>query len=99
VTVTAVALVAATVNVEEPPAAIDVGFAAIVTVGAVGFCVELPGPTEPHPAASRSREQEITAAIGDRIDRRGRETRTFIIVLSFLCSGERRWLKFKARNI
>jgi len=34
VTVTCVALLAVTINVEEPPAAIDVGFATIVTVGA-----------------------------------------------------------------
>jgi hypothetical protein len=33
--VTVVAFVAATVNVEEPPAAIDVGLAVMVTVGAV----------------------------------------------------------------
>jgi hypothetical protein len=77
--------VAATVNVEEPPAAIDVGLAVIVTVGAV-----VPGPMEPHPASTRSNEK--VAASGERMKRKGRETRTLIMVVTFLCSGERQGL-------
>jgi hypothetical protein len=80
--VTAVAFVAVTVNVEEPPAAIEAGLAEIDTVGVVVGPV--PAPTEPHPASSRSDDKEI--AISERIEKRGRETRTFITVLSFLPS-------------
>jgi hypothetical protein len=55
VTVTVVAFVAATVNVEEAPAAIEVGLAVMVTVG-----VSEPGPTEPHPATSKSADKVTT---------------------------------------
>jgi hypothetical protein len=55
VTVTVVALVAATVNVEDCPAVMEVGLAAMVTVG-----VSEPGPTEPHPATSKS-DDNVTA--------------------------------------
>ena len=92
VTVTVVAFVAATVNVEEAPAVIDVGLAVIVTVGAVVS----PGPTEPHPASTRSNEK--VAASGERIERKGRETRTLIMVVTFLYSGERQGLGFKTKK-
>ena len=85
------AFVAATVYVEEAPAAIDVGLAVIVTVGAVD-----PGPTEPQPASTRSNEK--VAASGERIERKGRETRTLIMVVTFLCSGERQGLGFKTKK-
>ena len=55
VTVTVVAFVAATVSVDVPPAAIEVGFAVMVTVG-----VSEPGPTEPQPVTSRS-DDKVTA--------------------------------------
>ena len=92
VTVTLVAFVAVTVNVEEAPAAIDVGLAVIVTVGAVD-----PGPTEPQPASTRSNEK--VAASGERIERKGRETRTLIMVVTFLCSGERQGLGSKLKRL
>ena len=76
--VTVVALVAATVNVDDAPAAIVVGLAEIVTVGDV-----VPAPTVPHPAITRSNDTVI--ARGIRIVRSGRETRSFITMLwSFL---------------
>jgi hypothetical protein len=54
-TVTPVALVAATVSVEEVPAAIDAGFAVIVTVGAaaaaVTVTVAVPDPVPAAPVA------------------------------------------------
>jgi hypothetical protein len=83
-TVTPVALVAVTVNVEVPPAATVVGLAVMVTVAGL-----LPAPTVPHPVTSRKREQVIAIAISDSIERnremrRGRETRTFTMGLSFL---------------
>jgi hypothetical protein len=53
--VTVVAFVAATVRVDEAPAAIEVGFAVIVTVG-----VSEPGCTEPQPVTSRS-DDKVTA--------------------------------------
>jgi hypothetical protein len=89
VTVTPVALVAVTVKVEVPPAAIVVGLAVIVTVAGL-----VAAPTDPHPVASRNREQVIAIAISDSIERnremrRGRETRTFTIGLSFLLQVER----------
>jgi beta-phosphoglucomutase-like phosphatase (HAD superfamily) len=80
--VTVVAFVAATVNVEDAPAAIEAGAAEMVTVGVVVGPV--PAPTEPQPASNRSDDKEI--AISERIEKRGRETRTFITVLSFLPS-------------
>jgi hypothetical protein len=76
VIVTAVALVAATVNVDAAPAATVVGLAAIVTVGDVGVVV--PAPTVPHPVITRSNDNVI--ARGIRIVRSGRETRSFITV-------------------
>ena len=76
VTVTAVALAAATVNVDDAPAATVVGLAAIVTVGAV--VVGVPAPTVPHPVITKSNDRVI--ARGIRIVRSGRETRTFITV-------------------
>jgi hypothetical protein len=87
VTFTPVAFVAVTVNVEELPAATVVGLAVMVTVGAVGAVV--PALEEPHPDTSRNREQVITTATSDSIERnretrRGRETRTFTMGLSFL---------------
>lgn len=93
VTVTAVALVAATVKVDAAPAATEVGFALIVTVGDVGVVV--PAPTVPHPVITRSNDKVI--ARGMRIVRSGRETRSFITMLwSFLlCSGERSRLKMR----
>jgi len=91
VTVTLVAFVAVTVNVEEAPAAIDVGLAMIVTVGAVD-----PGPTEPQPASTRSNEK--VAASGERIERKGRETRTLIMGCDLPVSGERQGLGFKTKK-
>jgi hypothetical protein len=85
-TATPVAFVAVTVNVDEPPAATVVGLAVMVTVGGAAV---VPAPAEPHPATSRNREQVITIAMSDSIERnretrRGRETRTFTMGLSFL---------------
>jgi hypothetical protein len=84
VTVTPVALVAVTVKVEVPPAATVVGLAVIVTAAGL-----LPAPTDPHPVTSRNREQVIAIAMSDSSERnremrRGRETRTFTMELSFL---------------
>jgi hypothetical protein len=84
VTVTPVALVAVTVKVEVPPAATVVGLAVIVTVAGSAAA-----PTVPHPVTSRNREQVIAIAMSDSIERnremrRGRETRTFTMGLSFL---------------
>ena len=62
--VTVVAFVAVTVNVDDAPAAIEAGLAVIVTVGVVVGPV--PAPTEPHPASSRSDDNEI--AINERIE-------------------------------
>jgi hypothetical protein len=93
--VTAVAFVAATVNVEAWPAAVmDAGLALMVTVG--DEVVGSPGPVLPHPASSRRNEKLI--ASGERMERKGRETRTFFMVKSFLCSGERQGLGFKPEN-
>jgi hypothetical protein len=50
--VTVSALLAVTVSVEESPAAIDVGLAAIVTVGFDSGCTP---ELDPHPAAIRIR--------------------------------------------
>lgn len=76
--VTVVALVAATVNVDDAPAAMVVELAEIVTVGDV-----VPAPTVPHPVITRSNDKVI--ARGIRIVRSGRETRSFITMLwSFL---------------
>jgi hypothetical protein len=74
--VTLVAPVAVTVNVEDCPAVIDAGVAVIVTTGATDVS---PGPTEPHPASSRSIEKVI--ARGERIERKGRQARTFFMVV------------------
>ena len=92
VTVTPVAFVAATVNVDEPPAATVVGLAVMVTVAAVAAVV--PALAEPHPVTNRNGEQIITIAMSDSIERnretrRGRETRTFTMGESFYFSGER----------
>jgi hypothetical protein len=76
VTVTAVALAATTVNVDDWPAAMVLGLADIVTVGPVGVVV--PAPTVPHPVMSTS--NDTVTARGIRIVRSGRETRTFITV-------------------
>jgi hypothetical protein len=80
VTVTPVALVALTVRVDEAPGAIEVGLAVIVTVA-------VPALTVPQPVTSRSNDNVI--AIGNRIKRRTRGTRTCTMGLSFLFSGER----------
>jgi hypothetical protein len=86
VTVTPVAFVAVTVNVEEAPAATVVGLAVMVTVAAVGAVVA--ALVEPHPDTSRNGEQIIAIAMSDSIERnretrRGRETRTFTMGESF----------------
>jgi hypothetical protein len=100
VTVTPVAFVAATVNVDEPPAATVVGLAVMVTVAVVVPVPVEPLPVEPHPATSRNGEQIITIAMSDSIERnrgtrRGRETRNFTMGESFYFSGERRTLHLK----
>jgi hypothetical protein len=87
VTVTPVAFVAVTVNVDEAPAATVVGLAVMVTVAAA--VVPLAVPAEPHPATSRNGEQIITIAMSDSIERnretrRWRERRTFTMGESFL---------------
>ena len=86
VTVTPVAFVAVTVNVDEAPAATVVGLAVMVTVAAA---VPLAVPVEPHPATSRNGEQIITIPMSDSIERnretrRWRERRTFTMGESFL---------------
>jgi hypothetical protein len=86
VTVTPVAFVAVTVNVDEAPAATVVGLAVMVTVAAA---VPLAVPAEPHPAMTRSPEQIITIAMSDSIERnretrRWRERHTFTMGESFL---------------
>jgi hypothetical protein len=53
--VTVVALVAATVSVDDCPAVIEVGLAEMVTVG-----VSEPGCTEPQPVTSKS-DDKVTA--------------------------------------
>jgi len=73
---TLVAFVAATVNVEDWPAVMDAGLALMVTVGA--DVTGSPGPVLPHPASSRRNEKPI--ASGERMERKGRETRTFFMV-------------------
>ena len=87
VTVTPVAFVAVTVNVDEAPAATVVGLAVMVTVAAA--VVPLAVPAEPHPATSRNGEQIITIAMSDSIERnretrRWRERHTFTMGESFL---------------
>jgi hypothetical protein len=49
-TVTLVAFAAVTVNVEEPPAAIDAGLAVMLTVGLEGFPGSVLELVPPHPA-------------------------------------------------
>jgi hypothetical protein len=85
VTVTPVAFVAATVNVDEPPPATVVGLAVMVTVAAA----VVPLAAEPHPATTKSPEQIITIARSDSIERnrethRWLERRTFTMGESFL---------------
>jgi hypothetical protein len=84
VTVTPVALVATTVNVDELPAVTVVGLAVMVTVGVVVPVPVEPLPVEPHPATSRNGEQIITIAMSDSTEQRWRETRTFTMGESFL---------------
>lgn len=103
VTVTPVAFVVVTVNVDEPPAATVVGLAVTVTVAAVFPAPAEPLPAEPHPATSRNGEQIIAIAMSDSIERnretrRGRETRTFTMGESFYFSGERSMLNLKTSN-
>jgi hypothetical protein len=93
--ITVVAFVAATVNVEDCPAAvIEAGLALMVTVG--DDVTGSPGPVLPHPASSRRNEKLI--ASGERMERKGRETRTFFMVRSFLCSGERQGLGVQTKK-
>jgi hypothetical protein len=71
--VTVEAFAAVTVNVEEPPGVTVVGFAVMLTV-----TVAVPGWTEPHPAASKSKELVITRAMDDNAEPSDRQTRTMI---------------------
>jgi hypothetical protein len=84
-TVTWVALVAATVKVDELPALIEVGLAVMLTVGAVA---ELPDPLAslflklaPHPVSS---ESAVMNAAGSSIRKRDRRMTTFVTVFSLL---------------
>jgi hypothetical protein len=61
VTVTWVAFAADTVRVEVPPAVIDVGFAAIVTVGE-GTLLAATLAFEPHPASTSRKEMQAKIA-------------------------------------
>jgi hypothetical protein len=74
VTVTLVAFVAVTVKVELDPAAIEAGFAVMLTVGSFE-----PAWTEPHPVTNRKSEQ-VTAMTSERVAISGRRAHTFIMV-------------------
>jgi hypothetical protein len=81
VTVTAVALLAATVNMDELPAVIEAGLAAMLTVGvAVGVLLKL---APPHPVNTRRSGNMNTIANGEEILRRNRWAHVFITVFSF----------------
>jgi hypothetical protein len=62
-----VALVALTVNMDEAPAAIEAGLAAMVTVGsvAVGLLGKVPDLAAPHPASITRRANSEIAARGE----------------------------------
>jgi hypothetical protein len=75
-----VAFVAATVNVDEPPAVIAAGLEVMVTVGVGALVKEAP----PHPARSTGSESVENIASGEKIRERSRGTRTCIMVFSFL---------------
>jgi hypothetical protein len=66
--------------VDEPPAVIVAGLEVMLTVG-VGALVKV---APPHPAKTTGSESEDNIAIGERIRERSRETRTWIMVFSFL---------------
>jgi hypothetical protein len=68
--VTAVAFVAVTVRVEDPPGVIEAGLAATLTVGAAdgdGSLGSVPDLAEPHPASVRKRDNSRVAARGAAI--------------------------------
>ena len=81
VTVTAVALLAATVNMDELPAVIEAGLAAMLTVGvAVDVPLKL---APPHPVNTRRSGNMNTIAKGEEILLRNRWAHVFITVFSF----------------
>jgi hypothetical protein len=82
-TVTAVALVAVTVKVDESPAATEVGLAAIATAGAGDVLIRLPLT---HPVVNR--ESKRPGIAPQRIERRDLGTRTLIMVSSSLFAGQ-----------
>jgi hypothetical protein len=88
VTVTEVAFVADTVNVDELPAVIVAGLEVMLTVGVVGVVLKV---APPHPVNSRGSESVDSIANGERIRGRSRAMRTCIMVFSFLCSRKQRW--------
>jgi hypothetical protein len=81
VTVTAVALLAATVNMDELPAAIEAGLAAMLTVGVAVDVLLKWAP--PHPVNTRRSGNINTNAKGEEILLRNRWAHVFITVFSF----------------
>jgi hypothetical protein len=79
--VTALAFVAATVNMEELPALIEAGLAAMLTVG-IAVEVELLKLAPPHPANTRKSGNRNTIANGEEIQLRDRWAHAFITVFS-----------------
>jgi hypothetical protein len=85
-----------TVKVDELPAVIDAGLAVMLTVS-VGLLLKV---TPPQPLSSKGSESVENIAIGERIRERTRRTLTCIMVFSFFCLREQRWLevRFKMRQ-
>jgi hypothetical protein len=78
-----------TVNVHELPAVIDAGLDVMLTVG-VGLLVK---EAPPHPLNSKGSESVENIAIGESIRERTRRTLSCIMVFSFFCLPEQRWLE------
>ena len=92
--VTCVALVAATVRMDELPAVIEVGLAVMLTVGngVGGGLLEPPGMLLAHPVNNRISERQGTIAAARSERERNRGTGTFLVIggFSLLCTGEER---------
>jgi len=81
--VTALALVAATVNIDELPAVIEAGLAAMFTVGVAVPVDVLLKWAPPHPVNTRRSGNMNTIANGEEILRRVRWAHAFMTVFSF----------------
>ena len=86
VTVTEVALVAATVRVEVPPAEMLLALGVMVTVGAVVVVPEAPKVEAPHPVKSSTRsESDISRIAGESRRENVRGRHTFVIKSLLSC--------------